>query len=427
MYDRAWGKIDLASGESHHLIHHSADVAAVLHALLELPSFRLRAERAAGEKLSDASLSCLAALAFLHDIGKLAPAFQAKGWPVGHGVTPRDHLRCGWRWLQSGESESTLAGHAVHLSNWSGIEHWFPVLFAHHGKPVPPPDPIWATAAFQDSGTYRWKLAEQQMGEAMMAWFPKIASASPPALSPRFAHHFAGLLALADWIGSDRVAFPFVAEFDHGYYDKTLQNARKRLASIGLDTRSRLLRGAPDWALLSDYPDPRPAQMRLSKIGLDETLVILEAETGAGKTEAALWRFAQLYHAGLVDSLYFAVPTRAAARQLQSRVNTALKRLFADPAPEAVLAIPGQMLSGEARGIRLPDFETRWDDGDNATRWAAEHANRYLAAQIAVGTVDQQRRQAQPGPTLSDRAAHRVPDDLGGGRHPRHLRVQGRG
>ena len=85
------------------------------------------------------------------------------------------------------------------------------------------------------------------------------------------------------------------------------------------------------------------------------------------------------------------MPTRAAARQLQTRVNNALKRMFADPAPEAVLAIPGQALADEAKGTRLPEFRTRWDDTAAArpSRWAAEHATRFLAAQIAVGTVDQ--------------------------------------
>ena len=78
-----------------------------------------------------------------------------------------------------------------------------------------------------------------------------------------------------------------------------------------------------------------------------------------------MWRFAMLYQAGAVDSLYVAVPTRAAARQWQGRANQALKRMFAEPTPEAVLAIPGQMLAGEARDIRLPDFRTRWDDGEN--------------------------------------------------------------
>ena len=39
----------------------------------------------------------------------------------------------------------------------------------------------------------------------------------------------------------------------------------------------------------------------------------LESETGSGKTETAVLRFAALWRAGLVDGLYFAVPTRAAA------------------------------------------------------------------------------------------------------------------
>ena len=44
-------------------------------------------------------------------------------------------------------------------------------------------------------------------------------------------------------------------------------------------------------------------------------------------------------------------------------------------------------------GRQLPDYKVLWDDHPNdATRnrrWAAESAKRFLAAQIAVGTVDQ--------------------------------------
>lgn len=148
-------------------------------------------------------------------------------------------------------------------------------------------------------------------------------------------------------------------------------------------------RHGSDWALISEHPVPRPAQQAVGSLPAQERLILLEAETGAGKTEAALWRFVSLIGAGAVDALYFAVPTRAAARQLHRRINLALQRMFDDP-PEAVLAIPGQLVSGEARGVRLPDFDTLWDDGqDIAQRWAAEHSARYLAARVAVGTVDQ--------------------------------------
>ena len=46
---------------------------------------------------------------------------------------------------------------------------------------------------------------------------------------------------------------------------------------------------------------------------------------------------------------------------------------------------------GEAEGRRLPDWKVLWEDheGPVPARWAAEHATRFLAATVAVGTVDQ--------------------------------------
>ncbi|MGD9863888.1 MAG: CRISPR-associated endonuclease Cas3'', partial [Pseudodonghicola sp.] len=387
----AWGKADLGTGERHHLAHHSADVAAVLVALLDLPVIRARAEAAAGRTLTAAEIACLGALAFLHDIGKLATGFQAKAWQERRGITLRGHVQCGWVWLSQGEAETALAGNAALIGKWEGVEEWFRILFAHHGRPVPIPDPSWGGDAFAPRNGYDPKSQETVLGQALLTWFPDIRTHSPPRLTAEFAHFFCGLLALADWIGSDRRAFAFVAAFDTAYWDRAQDRARAQLAAIGLDCRAARLSAPVGWGLLSDHPAPRPAQAVVADVPLSEPLVILEAETGAGKTEAALWRFARLYEAGLVDALYFAVPTRAAARQLQGRVNAAMHRMFAAPAPEAILAIPGQALAGEAHGIRLPEFRMRWDDTEEArpARWAAEHATRFLAAQIAVGTVDQ--------------------------------------
>ena len=66
-------------------------------------------------------------------------------------------------------------------------------------------------------------------------------------------------------------------------------------------------------------------------------------------------------------------------------------------APAPVLAIPGYLQAGDAIGQRLQDYRVWWDDhaaageGPRATgpRWAAESPKRFLAAQIAVGTIDQ--------------------------------------
>ena len=148
---------------------------------------------------------------------------------------------------------------------------------------------------------------------------------------------------------------------------------------------------------LFDLPNAKEnaIQQAVTSVPPDEQLVIVESETGSGKTEAALLRFARLYEKGLVDGLYFALPTRAAASQIHGRVTAFIRNLFpADAGLEPVLAVPGYVRAGDATGKKhLPNYDVWWDDHPDVRtakrRWAAESTKRYLAAQIAVGTVDQ--------------------------------------
>lgn len=383
----AWGKSDREEVVFHHLAHHSADVAAVFLALLKQPMWRQRAETALGHLITPEQAICLAALVFLHDIGKLAPGFQAKAWPDGHNVAHVGHLKAGWDWTNMPRADA-LAGAVMHLANWPLIDEWLAALFSHHGRPVQNADDGKAGNTFPVLSFFDWRAEEAVMGRALLDWFPEITSHGPPTPVPAFTHFFCGLLNLSDWIASDRRAFPFEANFRPDYWQTACQRAAVRIDEIGL-TRSPPLRDKAGWSLISEHDAPRPAQAAVGQVPTAEQLVLLEAETGSGKTEAALWRFAALLEAGAVDALYFAVPTRAAARQLYGRVNEALHRMFTK-APEPILAIPGQLVAGEARGKRLPDFSVLWEDEqDRPARWAAEHSARYLAARVAVGTVDQ--------------------------------------
>ena len=143
----------------------------------------------------------------------------------------------------------------------------------------------------------------------------------------------------------------------------------------------------PNFQEITNYRIPNFVQKGIAEISSEERLVILEAETGSGKTEAAVWRFARLLAEGKVDGLYFALPTRAAASQLQTRLTQMLQR-WLGPATGVTLAIPGQLRVGETVGYRLPEWEVRWDE-NIAHYWAAEDATRFLTAPIAVGTIDQ--------------------------------------
>ena len=136
---------------------------------------------------------------------------------------------------------------------------------------------------------------------------------------------------------------------------------------------------------------PRPVQALVTRP--HASLVVIESETGSGKTEAALWRFRHLFEREAVDGLYFALPTRVAASQMHARVMRFRDRVFGAAGPAVVLAVPGQVRVDKARGRALPEFAFAWDDDPNSernpARWAAEHPKRFLAAQISVGTIDQ--------------------------------------
>ncbi|MCY4426529.1 MAG: DEAD/DEAH box helicase, partial [Halieaceae bacterium] len=102
---------------------------------------------------------------------------------------------------------------------------------------------------------------------------------------------------------------------------------------------------------LPGSPPPNAIQRAVAGTPLTEQLLIIESETGSGKTEAALWRFAQMYEARRVDGLYFALPTRAAAVQIQERVCNFLVNLYPEATrPEPILAVPGYVRAGSVSG-----------------------------------------------------------------------------
>ena len=391
----AWGKI--ATEISYHpLAHHSMDVAAVFLRMLQLPVIGDRLNTAAGAPLPPLSRQRLAVLVFLHDIGKLHPGFQAKGWPTGLWTRPlAGHVDEGCAFFELAFRWPDHPFHATvaKIVRWGeAVGPLLDAVLAHHGRPVTDTrDP--SRASWSVEPHYDWRDEAAVMDDALHRWFGDACGSQAQRLpdEPPFHHLVAGLVALADWIASDLRFFPFSAPFDFSYDATAHDHARDALAAIGFDPGALLDRPAPGFSQMAGHPVPRPVQAAVAAVRDDARLMVLEAETGSGKTEAALWRFMQLFAAGAVSGMYFAVPTRAAARQLHRRINSALRRAYEADAPEAVLAIPGMVRAGDATGRALPDWRVLWEDqpGPAPARWAAEHATRFLAATVAVGTVDQ--------------------------------------
>lgn len=406
-----WAKADEETGEWLSLVNHSADVAACTVAILETTLLGPRLARVGGlQQLHPGQVARLGYLAALHDFGKAGVRFQRKILP---GVRERGgHVREALALLDFGGRGFRLSKGfyevlpTEEISGWGDDDALMQLLVAticHHGQPYrggdPPRDEDWVARAGVDPFV--------GLGELLAiarTWFPEAFEADVPSLpeGPAFQHAWNGILNLADWLGSSREFFPFAS--DEPTIQRMAFSRRRALDAarwVGLDTRAaRAFLGAapPGFEDLSDKAAPRDAQARIADLAPSPggSITVLEASTGAGKTEAALWHFARLFHAGEVDGMYFALPTRTAATQIAGRLEKAIQRLFADLAeeerPPVVLAVPGYLRVDGHEGRRLAGFEVQWDDENPAFRrraWAGEHSKRYLAGAVVVGTVDQ--------------------------------------
>jgi len=78
---------------------------------------------------------------------------------------------------------------------------------------------------------------------------------------------------------------------------------------------------------------------------------------------------------------------------LYQRVQDTLKRLWPENPPLALRALPGYVAADGEEIKAMANFEVFWNDSPDDQkahqRWAAENSKRFLAAPVAVGTIDQ--------------------------------------
>jgi CRISPR-associated endonuclease/helicase Cas3 len=404
-----WGKLEQDEERKrvlawHPLAHHSADVAACALALMEQTLLGERLARLAGlETLHPSQVHRLATLAALHDIGKFNIGFQNKAFEgkttAGHVGEVAALLEAGARRdLQAPLVEALKGRQLLRWGDEAGVLGLLRASIGHHGRPAAGGNvqqTWWTPTRGLDPFAGIADLVERTRN-----WFPRAWEADGPALpsGPEFQHAFAGLVMLADWLGSDTKFFPYSDSLDEARFERSYRVARNALRDIGIDAgpARRVLGQHPfDFKRIWGFDEPRDIQRRIRELPVPSraSVTVLEAETGSGKTEAVLARFFQLHEAGVIDGLYFALPTRTAAIQLRRRVHAAVQAAFPEHAPPVIMAVPGYLVADDREGRRLPHFRVLWNDDEHERYryrgWAAEHPKRYLSAPIAVGTIDQ--------------------------------------
>ena len=405
-----WGKLEQLPDGSilawHPLENHCADVAACCEALLNRTLLRVRlASLGWLNDLTATQVQRLCVFAAFHDIGKFNIGFQNKARSearrAGH-VAEVLALFGDTKWPEQDRLCTSIPLEAI--LGWAPDEAGLRLLVAaicHHGRPIKVDGALdYQPLYWRPDGDRDPFAGIATLSDRTRIWFPAaFGGGDPLPVNPEFQHGFSGLVTLADWIGSDTELFRYSDNVGEDRMPYARAQAAVALRSFGIDiapARAALGSQPPDFTAVAPFA---ARDLQTQTLGLPlfpkGSLALLEAETGSGKTEAALARFLRLFHAGEVDALYFALPTRTAASQMHRRVVDAIVRAFPDVAvrPPVILAVPGYLVVDDRTGHRLPGFEVLWND-DPGERfrfrgWAAENPKRYLAGPIVIGTVDQ--------------------------------------
>lgn len=356
------GKSPDASGVAHPAAYHMLDVAAVAELLIAPFGF------------PDPMRHSLILLAALHDIGKINASFRAM---INNGTRQQN----GRHWEVS----------EVYLHRFNPLPVPRPtrsaLLYAaaagHHGRP-PSRDLGRDTARMlRDAGLEGVEDAAALTAALRTLW-PLSANAELELDQARnLSWWLPGLVAAADWIGSNAAWFAATAPtMDlRDYLILARQKAVLAVKAAGLASPRLSETRLFDFSL-------RPMQTACAEIDMVEgpMLAVIEDETGAGKTEAALILAQRMMAAGKGCGLYFALPTMATADAMFSRACDTVGRMFQTP-PSVTLAHGRSALSD-----RFCDLVGQATDGSGdivCSSWLADNRRRALLANVGVGTIDQ--------------------------------------
>ncbi|OHF35728.1 CRISPR-associated helicase/endonuclease Cas3 [Corynebacterium sp. HMSC074A01] len=211
------------------------------------------------------------------------------------------------------------------------------------------------------------------------------------------AQILAGLIVFADWIASNQDAFPMdtrgtqAERLERGIDATDLTQPWTPIAPP--EDIDELYRASFRWP---DSYNARSVQRAMAEVARGIThpsIIILEAETGVGKTEAALAAAHILGRQTGTQGVYFAAPTMATANGLLERtINWSQATATDGNVASLYLAHSKNQLSEPFQRLRIrgvAEDEAHGSHGEVvASSWMSGR-RRGLLSNIAIGTIDQ--------------------------------------
>lgn len=412
----AWAKSLDVDGEWLPLWRHMADSASVAdHLWREWLPASAREVVAVETGSGDVAASLARFLAAAHDVGKISEVFssqcprlrermadigfaipdaavsyeQRKAWP--HGSVS---ARSVWEWLYDAQGGR---GQASTVSA---------VLAGHHGTfpssppaEVPETDPIWAESR---------RLAIDYAVELSGINTADLVHVARVGLSQAAQVVLTGFVVVCDWIASNQKLFPYGVGHDGSHHDES-DRAARALAALALPrpwspcppagdsdlfaARFELPAGASPWPV-------QLAAVEQARLMAEPELMIIEAPTGEGKTEAA-FAAAEVVAANFgCGGVTVALPTCATSDAMFTRTLSWLERSVPEgTSASALLTHSRSRFNAEYTGLSavIPDSGLAGihDDGSRlaggalTAHWWLRARKKSALADFTVGTIDQ--------------------------------------
>ena len=366
-----WAKTTPDGGPGISVRDHCQNVGCVAEALLAAMPGRLKALLPEGA----------ATLAASHDVGKISTGFLRKceGWLVQNSLATLA-LQEFW---QGAESDHSVVSQfslqdALRLSK---AELWAVAVGAHHGRihgrRVSRINQTPSQAASEQA-------ARQQLLEELLQIFGPLPTRKPlDNLSDLWL--LAGLISVADWIGSNERFFSPASGLPLW---QARQRAVESLTSINW-SGGVLLREKSFETMFALPQGANGVQSAMKRAASQPGLFILEGPMGCGKTEAALLAAHDLITGGHNQGIYFGLPTQVTSNRIHQRVGRFLSNTLADPANFRLAHAASWLDEDHAIELRpaAPDAESVARASETRSWFAsARHA---LLARYGVGTIDQ--------------------------------------
>lgn len=289
----------------------------------------------------------------VHDIGKATPAFQTQKSPLCQsldvsllqklelsGATGISQCRL----PSANHTHHSLAGAAI-LKQIGVNDDIASIISGHHGMPADDPyaldDQIdgypanYYQVEDKNSSIYKlWKDSQEEICRWALRQSGILEINNLPSLSLPAQVILCSLVIMADWIASNESYFPLIDIDQNDVGDSTLrfQNGIQKwacdqpLAVREPDSADQLFEDRFHFA-------PRGFQKTIFNTIANTKnpgLVIIEAPTGCGKTEAALAAAEQLAAKTQRSGLFFGLPTQATANSIFARVYPWLDSVVRD-------------------------------------------------------------------------------------------------